>query len=332
MLDSDHFFYRYSAPPAPPNNLGITREMAYDGHVFYIGESSDKGTSSVEKLLGDNPRDGAAAARTIDVPYLRAAGFGLPPTVSKWRTPPLDSLVIQYATTGKLTSASADKNKVALRFEIPDPVVAFAKGLDLDLAAKQMGGANLPGVQRMIDKLKKTRSLDPMRRVEMTLVSDKGYCIEHSEDRTSDGGLIQTVDCDDFEYFPQAQLWLPRRCTQRDYARAAQLSNGSSKEPTMTTVIHLVKLSLGRPEGVSFQLAYGPGSVVVERSTASAQNSPDGKIVYRKPADEKELTRAAEEVKGGSPRRILVIVNLIVLLLLGVFYAGRRWLLRSRGK
>jgi hypothetical protein len=330
VLDRDQFYYRLTWPPAA-NRAPVMEEMSYDGHTFYDGVSRKKGTSIVTRYLGDNPGDQVAAMRRVDVPYLEAAGFVLPATIGEWKAPALDSAVLRCAAIGRLTKTLVEGSILRLQFEIPEPVVSYAQRVDLDAMASRSGGIARPNVKAQIEALRRARTLDPMRRVEFWLFSNKGYCVSRREDRTRDGRLIETIDCDDFALFGDSSVWLPRHCLRQGYVRAPQVLGAFSQAPVSKTDIQLQELSHARPEGISFKLAYGSGSAVVERSTLAAKQSPQGQISYLEPEDAKALRDAANQVKGGwSKGRILLILNAMALVVMGGVLARRYWTTRAR--
>ena len=109
-----------------------------------------------------------------------------------------------------------------------------------------------------------------MRRTKIKLDRKKGYAVVQQEDRTRRGKLIQTIDCEQLEFFAKTQIWLPRVCIIREFVRGQILLAGFTDQPTRTTTIKLDEIAFIKPDDVAFKIDYGPGSMLTDFSTATS--------------------------------------------------------------
>lgn len=71
------------------------------------------------------------------------------------------------------------------------------------------------------------------------------------------------------------------------------------------------------PSDFNFALSYEPGSVVIERSTEEAKESPSGKVLYQVPASHDEMRNAAKGLAGQSRiRNWFVAINVLVIVVI----------------
>ena len=210
--------------------------------------------------------------------------------------------------TGVLRQATVAGPTITLRFEIPEPDVQVANEVDLDMIAKRLA-AKPKKAGKLVGAYKQARSLNPLRHVVIALLSAKGYALEHIEERTADGKLIQTIDNADFVAY--GPLWLPRHSTVRDYVRSLQFTRGFTEKPCRETKLALVDFSTGTPADVSFKLDYGTGAFVSDYSTVAAKQSPSVPGSFQ-PASDAQLRTAAAESRTSSRWRMLLIGNLII--------------------
>ena len=270
VLDEGRFYLRtiFSNQTQFPRPIGTRRysENSFDGHIYYHG-NPDASPRSLTRYLGENPDEQEAESIGFQVPYLDSVGYWLPKYIAEWRTAAFDSAILKGLRDGKLLKLTEDSSTLTLEMEVPDPSVLYARKIDWDRIAK------VGNQQAVADRYRKLSQLDPMRRVVFKLDRDKGYALVRQEDRTPAGKLIQTIDCEDFEYFPKAQLWLPRTCVTRGFANI--FLNEFTDEPAFTTTVKLDEISFVKPEDVSFKIDYGPGSSVIDLSIAKPKQGTD---------------------------------------------------------
>ncbi|WP_010585806.1 M56 family metallopeptidase [Schlesneria paludicola] len=252
-------------------------EYAFDGQVFYLG-SPGLGRGHVTKFLGENRDSKEAQTLTVHVYYLEAAGFQLPRSFADWRTSTLDSSILKAAAEGKINKLTEEGSILTLEMEVPDQTVLIARKIDLEAMKRE---AETRGSQlfkdnqfKLIDLYRKVAAREPWRKTVIKLDRQKGYALRHQTDETLDGKRIQTIDCEEFEHFPQQQIWLPRRCIERDYTRSPFFLQDFTDEPELTTQIKLDSIAFTKPDEVSFKIDYGPGSRVTDRSRPTAEPIP----------------------------------------------------------
>lgn len=326
-MNNGRFFYTHSRTyPKRPNReaQAIKEELSYDGTVFYMGKPNSNGQGIIFKFLGDNVEDEEAKDESVTCPYFEAAGFQLPRTPVEWRNSSIKSIPLVFSELGEVVGIDVMESTVELRINIPEPAVINAKKVDLDQMAAQLktGGAKTQDIQSLVDAYTALRSLKTHREVTFTLDITKGYAVTRRQDRTEGGKLIQDIECSDFVSTGDAKLWLPKQCIVRQYVKAPDLLNDFTDEPDVTT-ISLESLFFEPKADVTFALDYGAGTMVADRSSASAKESPKGQISHQTPATDAQLLGAVESTRSLWGLVVLLVNVVAVAILLFVIWKRR---------
>jgi hypothetical protein len=274
LLDNGRFHYR-SELARPGGREPLVEEFSFDGHTFFKGIARKRGTSSVRRLMGDNPDDEETHRKFFRDRYLESVGFALPETPFAWKTSSVESIVVRNLEKGNVSNVEFD-----------------SKVLRMDIA--------LP---------------DLSRRLKFQLDREHGYAVTSREDYTTDGKLIQSFRCEGFGRFRKDELSLPGSCTMREYGLDKEM-----KQLTAEPIAYEVEVSnvaFDVPSDFNFALSYEPGSVVIERSTEEAKESPSGKVLYQVPASHDEMRNAAKGLAGQSRiRNWFVAINVLVIVVI----------------
>ena len=320
-LDHGRMFYRFERtfPPLPGRpDYKELEELSFDGDVFYIGKNSNPGPPFIKTLMGDNSQSEYTwqqFAKTCA--YLEASGYALPRKVAQWKEGNLTSIVLDYLSIGDVISKSVDDNNNSLiifKMTIPDPAVFNAQKTNLDRLAEErrLGGSKPAEIDEEIEFFKQLRSSNKRRRVVLWLDSKKKFSLVRRVESTLDGQLIFETEADDFEQFGKDGIWLPNTCMIKTFVKNTNLVRGFTSEPNRTDSIQLDSVSFQPRDDVSFVLDYGPGTYMVDRSSATAKASQSGEIIYMKPAPLEGLRDAAE--KKRSSWQWVVIANVILMI------------------
>lgn len=320
-LDAGRFYLKRARTlPSPTDGSDRVREeeMAFDGSVFYIGNNGRQGQPLVLKMLGDNSEDPQTKYVYIDCDYLDAAGFKLPSTVREWKNSQLQSTVLELVSTGTIVDQSTVGAILSLKLRIPEPAIVNAKRLNLDVLADEMlqGGSTHAQVEQSIEAYRRVRALGWDRQVELELDMEKGFALRRRVDTNPEGKRIQTIECNDFEYTEQAALWLPRKCTVKTYVKSPELLNVFTDDANRTDSIELAEIGFQKREDVAFELDYGAGTLVSDRSSTAAKESPAGEVAYTAPAEGDALREAANKARLGRWRGYFIVINVVVFVAL----------------
>jgi hypothetical protein len=331
-VKEDHEFYledgklrhRFSQYFPASNSVVQVVERAFDGKVFYYGSINGPGQPLLFRLLGDNPDDPKAKYWPVECAIVRPLGIELPTTVSDWINVALTSALLKMTSEAESVSIEEGENStIKVTLEIPEPVVVYAKSLDLEAFESYRRGYSEPiALQKVVQRMRDLRSMTLFRTVVLWLDPAKGYALMRRVDSTPDGKLIETTECRNLEFSGKGHLWTPRASTIRIFLEAPDELEGFVEEAEETVTITLHHVSLECRKSESFALAYGPGASITDRSTAAAKVSPTGATFYVEPADENALREAAKRARPG--RTTIVVINVLVLLVLVIVVFWRK--------
>lgn len=326
-----YFRFKRTFPPLPGRpHVEELEEIAYDKNTYYLGKNTAGGSPSVKTMLGDNP-DSAQAWQnyTRTCLYFEVAGFRLPRKVAQMKGGCLTSFVLDCLDGGEINRVAMDEAKSLLTLDvtIPDPVVTDSKTTDLDLLAEEMkqNAAKPAEIEARIGVLRKLRASGRKRRIDLLLDVSKDYSLVSRVESTLDGKVIYEVKASDFRRHGEAGVWLPDNGSIKTFVRDTELAEGFQSDPNRTDVVHLERVGFQPRSDISFVLDYGPGAMIVDRSSKEAKASPAGEVKYVQPASPDQLRRAAE---AGRPRRRFLIFNIALLAL--IILSSLVWRYRSK--
>jgi hypothetical protein len=286
----------------PKSSRRSDLELSYDGQVLYYGQKTDADKGTIAKHLGENPDDRMADNYVVSCSYLDAAGIDLPKYARDWGTTAPESFILRSVRDGKLLSVVTENDQLVARLEVPEPAVVAARKQDVDTLRKNWASARMTEqeVNAQLADYERMKAMKDRRIVKCILDPKRSYAITHREDSTPDGKRIQTIDCKDFKAFDAQKCWLPQQCVVRRYVDLSSLANFSD-EPRTTLSIKLEEISFDKRDEISFQLEYGPGSIVIDRSTLAAKESGESES-YRVPEPRMPKPAGATNWLPRSPR------------------------------
>lgn len=333
-LEDGKVYYRFERtfPPLPRRPVVVElEEISYDGRVFYLGKNSKGATPSIITMIGDNPENPQVWQNyTKTCLYLEAAGFQLPRKVAQWKGGRLTSIVLDDLSAGVVKGTEIDKgdNSLVLKLEIPDAAVFDAQKTNLDLLTKEMKQSNTDAkeIQQQIAEVKALRTSGRRRLVELRLDPKRNYALVRRIESTPDGKPIYDIAAHNFEQFIEQGIWLPKNATIKTYVRDTQLVKGFENEPNRIDVIELQNVSFQRRSDVSFELNYGPGTDLTDRSSLASKSAPKGELNYRVPGSLADLRHAATTQRR---RQWFITINVALLVLLIALLVRKHFFNRS---
>ncbi len=327
------------------NQVQGVNEQVFDGTIFYIGvphrPKGFKPPAFLEKYLVNDTTDTTDQAQTLrplfSFPYLDAAGLYAPRSVAELRTfSSFESLVLHYLNESDSTQVETVSDNLRVAVRVPDRFLTAARGVDFNEARKMLKSMELPSgeVAKETAALKKMQKLEPKRTVVFILNPKLGYGVVEREEFTSTGQKILRVQPDDWQYYQNLDVWLPRRCVAHYYLDplwTTALSPGQANKGTC----ELTAIEFGAQQNIQFALDYKtPGTMVSDRTSAEARKSPYHKVMYFVPADGTLLRGAATDVlrerQDGRLALWFIVINCVILgLVVNVLYIRHRRKMRK---
>jgi len=280
-------------------------EMAYDGGVYYVGNSDDTSLrGGMPGVMSKTPRLKVVRetpTRSLFIlDYLLHAGFQVPTTIEQIGKQPIRPIVL----------ADVDS---------PGAGVAIVRdesnGSKLDVVDVQKGD----------------------RKIRYWLDPAQGYSVRRRTERKSDGMTVTDVECSDFVKIGRSDLWLPKNISVTWHTWDT-IPDVVTPTPLIVEDYRLISFDPHEPAASSFVLNYQrPGTAVTDATVSGAEKFPDGSVSYFVPARPADLDQVIATAIGQRPpeRRslggFLMIVNVIGLLAIGAAFAAKK-VLDSRRK
>ena len=332
-FDAGRFYQRRESPAQPEGKRRLHEDSFEDG-VFYFGDPEipvgDSPATLVKYLVADSA-DPERNSNLIDVPYLNSAGFYFSKSIAGLVDPRVDSLVLRYLKESTRTEVEeTEGGKYVVTVTVSDPVIEAAKQVDLPEYKKHLeAGRNSPDeIAKEVAAMKSMQQMTPQRKIALTLDPKYGYGVTKREEWTAAGEQIVEVIADQWKHFENAGVWLPQKCTESYYTYPSGYSS-FTRQPMLTYSLRLKHANFSHQKDFKYALDYKrPGTLVVDRTTVDARQSPGHQVSYEVSADGSELRRsgkAAFQEIHGRTKNVWLWVNVAVVFIVACLLFYRRF-------
>ena len=333
-LNGKKFYLRTHGSYRDPSGsrFSATHEDAFDGRYFYYGDPDQDAKDQKAAMLRIHAPDmetDPQRATLVFSRYPEAAGFYLPQTIGEFASMQgIQSLVLVYEKQSEATTIDIREGLLRVSLRIPDPLIVRAQEIDLARRRKDLMRTKngKEWAEQELRKLRETRALPPVRTVTFLLDPARGYAVVERTDRSSNGNMFVQVQCEDWQHFEAADIWLPGRCVEVYYADRLSMTEFSDK-PVLTATYKVTRVQFQPPRDTSYALDYSdkPGSYLFDRTSSEAQKMPDHELVYRVSADGAKLRQQTHKVRPQMRvKQALLLFLVINVVAVGGYIAFKR--------
>jgi RNA polymerase sigma factor (sigma-70 family) len=248
-----------------------TREKAFDGKVFYMGQKNPDGFNVRATLLKVLPHDLQYSQREdpcLNFGMLDAAGYYAPETIAdlEW-TPLIEPWVLHYLRQG--IPAKIEQTAAGLRvtFEVVDRLLARSHSRHPPKEAQNLRERQQPAetAEMILSVSEKQGRMKATRTISFLLDPARGYAVSEREDWTADGRQILHNRCKKWQYFDSVAIWFPM---EFEGARFVDSTLTEFFEKPYTSTFGIDRVAFGAPADVHYELDYHePGTVIMDRSS-----------------------------------------------------------------
>jgi len=217
MIGYEHFesgrFYQHIDERR--DSTQTTREKAFDGNVFYMGQKNPDGLNVRATLLKVFPHDLQYSPRedsTLNFGMLDAAGYYAPETLAdlEW-TPLIEPWVLHYLRQGIPAKIEQTAAGLRVKFEVVDRLLARSHSKDPLYEPQNLPERKQPTEtsEKMLTALEKQRRMKAKRTISFLLDPARGYAVSERDEWTADGRQIAHVRGQKWQYFDSVAFGSP---------------------------------------------------------------------------------------------------------------------------
>ena len=328
----------------------VLRELSFDGSTFYFGRIEEGSPSKLQKtpksIWGGNSYIGSA--------YLLNGTVGV--TYTRTRKPlgvgaQAESFILgSLRDGGELISVSNvsidEKPHVKVEIRVENMKKTWADQYDVENLKQK----SFKGKDRWLNQILEQRKLPKTKRLVFLLDPALNYAVRQMEEWYDPQTLILRSSCSDFQRLKDRQLWLPWKY-EIELHTHYDLPGVVFTDSFLTEIVQVTEISGDPVPEEQFVLDYQqPGTKITEliESNTNTKSSDAEPIVYdyivgntpeqtKKNREVAARQAVASQRASNSPQAPLIpakpkaaihwflIINLIALLIVGGFFAYRRF-------
>ena len=96
-----------------------------------------------------------------------------------------------------------------------------------------------------LERVRQLKAMKPVRTISLLLDAMHGYAVAERGEFTADGGKIVHIVSDNWQFYPDAGIWLPGRCVASHYSRRLNILD-LSPEPVHFATNELIRAEFGK--------------------------------------------------------------------------------------
>lgn len=305
-------------------NLGrpILHEDAFDGIYYYDGNRNFMGPGDTNSILVKylpSDKTDPEISSPVRFQYLKSAHFYVPDTIAGFvGFSAVESLVLHDMAQSDATQVKQEGEMLRVTVHIPDPLVLAARAVNLQTLKDNLEQSHVApnDILKQIDGLKQMANMDKWHTVTFWLHPKYGYAVVKSEEFAPTGQKTISTDCDQWEYFESAKVWLPRHSVVSLFYGGFQVYEEFSDAPIYLITDTLIDASFTLPQYPVFSLAYNePGSYFSDRSTSQAAANVRHQVNYTMAANSNVIAGIVSDVSRNMNHRPSILWDCIFAIL-----------------